>query len=345
MSEAALVQLLWPLAVAEGLPAALDPARVLGELRFGEAPDGAGELPCLHVRASTLIPAQPWRALWVTDRPVTAGAHGRIRYRHTEHLLFGTVSVEESAFRGADGVSALQQATRQVYSELFAALDEAGFPGLLRVWNYLPRINAIEDGVERYRQFNIGRQEAFSAWGRELTGRVPAASALGVQRGALEIGFFATRSPLDAVENPRQVSAYHYPADYGPRSPTFSRAAVARLPGQDLLFISGTASIVGHQTVHGGDVGAQTRETLTNIGAVLNEAAQVAGGIGPTAVQLSCLAYVRHAADLPVVQAQIRSVLGTDAQVCYVQADVCRADLLVEIEASGGHPTQGFLQQ
>lgn len=345
MSEAALVHLLWPLGVGEDLPAALDPAQVLGELRFGAVADDAGDLPCLHVRAATLVPAQPWRALWVTDRPVTAGVYGRIRYRHTDQLLFGTVAVDESAFREIDGVSALQQAAKQVYGELFAALDQAGFPGLLRVWNYLPRINAIEHGVERYRQFNIGRQDAFAAWGRELTGRVPAASALGVEHGALEIGFFATRSPLDAVENPRQVSAYHYPADYGPRSPTFSRAAVAHLPGQDLLFISGTASIVGHQTVHGGDVGAQTRETLTNIGAVLNEAAQVASGIGPSAAQLSCLAYVRDAADLAVVQAQVHDVLGADAQVCYVQADVCRADLLVEIEASGGHPTRGSLQQ
>lgn len=344
MSEAALVQLLWPVAVGEGLPAALDPARILGELRFGEDLDSAGDLPCLHVRAPTLWPAQAWRALWVADKPVMTGAHGRVRYRHTDQLLFGTVAVDEAGFIAEGGVSALQQAAHAAYSELFAALEQAGFPGLLRVWNYLPRINAIEDGVERYRQFNIGRQDAFAACGRELSGQVPAASALGVAHGALEIAFFATHGALDAIENPRQVSAYHYPSDYGPRSPTFSRATVARLPGQDLLFISGTASIVGHETVHGGDVAAQTRETLTNVGTVHREAARVASGVG-AAADLCYLAYVRAAEDLSAVQAEIDATLGADAQVCYVQADVCRADLLVEIEASGGHLTQGLLER
>lgn len=355
MSGAAPLQLWWPLAVddglphglPEGLPEGLDPARILGEIRFGMAAgadhDLSGHPPCLRVRAPTLVPAQPWRALWVSDGPVAEGARGRVRYRHDDHLLFGTIAVDESGFVAVDGVSPLQQAASRAYEEIFAALGHAHFPALLRVWNYLPRINEIDNGIERYRQFNIGRQEAFAACGRELTGRVPAASALGVAGGALEIGFFATRSPLLEVENPRQVSAYHYPAEYGPRSPTFSRAVVANLPGQDLLFVSGTASIVGHQTLHPEDVVAQTRETLVNIGTVQREAGRAATGIDATSAGLCCLAYVRHAADLPAVRAEVQTALGDDRQVCYVQADVCRADLLVEIEASGGHPIQGFM--
>lgn len=341
MRAAGPLQLLWPLALDGGLPATVDPARILGELCFGAAGGADDGPPCLRVRVPTLSPAQPWRALWVADRPLVSGTHGCVRYRYSDVLMFGTVAVDESGFRSSDGVSALQQAAAHAYRELFAALGKAGFPGLLRVWNYLPRINEIENGVERYRQFNIGRQDAFAACGRELTGRVPAASALGVDGGALEIGFFATRSALEAVENPRQVSAYHYPADYGPRSPTFSRAAVARLAGQDLLFISGTASIVGHRTLHPADVAAQTRETLVNIGSVLNEANRVATACGATVADLCCLVYVRRAQDLPAVRAEVCAALGDDAGVCYVQADVCRADLLVEIEASGGHPVQG----
>lgn len=355
MSGAAPLQLLWPLAVdgelpdglAEGRPEGLDPARVLGEIRFGKAAgadrDLPGHPPCLRVRTPTLVPAQPWRALWVSDGPLTEGVHGRVRYRHDERLLFGTIAVDESGFVAVDGASALQQAATEAYDELFAALGEAQFPGLLRVWNFLPRINEVDNGIERYRQFNIGRQHAFAACGRELTGRVPAASALGVDCGPLEIGFFATRGPLLAVENPRQVSAYHYPAEYGPRSPTFSRAVVASLPGQDLLFVSGTASIVGHQTLHPDDVAAQTRETLVNLDTVQREAGRTAAGLGSTVADLCCLAYVRHAADLPAVRAEVQTALGEDTQVCYVQADVCRADLLVEIEASGGHPTQGLM--
>ena len=133
------------------------------------------------------------------------------------------------------------------------------------------------------------------------------------------------------VENPRQVSAFHYPSLYGPRSPTFSRAALAHPPGQEILFVSGTASIVGHQTVHPGNVRAQTAECLDNIEAVLAEAAGVArsGRFAPG--DLGYRAYVRHPADLAAVRQVVMQRL-CDAPVVYVQADVCRADLLVEIE-------------
>ena len=104
-------------------------------------------------------------------------------------------------------------------------------------------------GLERYRQFNIGRQDAFLDSHRGATGNVPAASAIGLAGGPLSVAFLAGATPALAVENPRQVSAYLYPADYGPRSPTFSRAVRATLSGQEALFVSGTASIVGHRTV------------------------------------------------------------------------------------------------
>jgi hypothetical protein len=45
--------------------------------------------------------------------------------------------------------------------------------------------------------------------------------------------------------------------------------------------------------------------------------------------------YVRNPADLPIVQSQLHTALGARAQVLYLQADVCRPDLLVEIEATG----------
>jgi hypothetical protein len=58
------------------------------------------------------------------------------------------------------------------------------------------------------------------------------------------------------------VSAYDYPRQYGPAAPSFSRAALTPDP---LLLISGTASIVGHASVHLGDVTAQLEETLANL--------------------------------------------------------------------------------
>ncbi|MDR1994061.1 Rid family hydrolase, partial [Azonexus sp.] len=119
--------------------------------------------------------------------------------------------------------------------------------------------------------------------------------------------------------------------------PTFSRAALAQLPGQELLFISGTASIVGHETLHIGDVAGQTRETLTNIAALLAAANQQARTTPYTLGELSLRIYIRHAADYPCVRAIVEEQIGRVSPVIYVQADICRSDLLVEIEALASH--------
>src|SRR5213082_3849534 len=58
---------------------------------------------------------------------------------------------------------------------------------------------------------------------------------------------------------------------YGSHSPLFSRATLLRQSGGLALFISGTASIVGHTSLHVGDTVAQTRETLANIEALRAE--------------------------------------------------------------------------
>ncbi len=141
---------------------------------------------------------------------------------------------------------------------------------LIRVWNYLPEINRETDGDERYRHFNTARQTAFRNSGRSTVGTVPAASALGSPAGSpISIYFLAARQPPRMIENPRQTSAYHYPPKFGVSSPIFSRACVLSESGGTNLFVSGTASIVGHETIHHGNVTAQTRETMLNIEALL----------------------------------------------------------------------------
>lgn len=263
-----------------------------------------------------------------------AGEDGGIRFWLDEHLLFGILDIEESDFRR--GGQPPRQAAEDAYHRVFALIERERRPHLWRTWNYLADINQATDGLERYRQFNQGRHDAFVAGGRLTRGAVPAACALGTRSGPLTIAFLAGPSEAVPIENPRQISAYDYPAIYGPRSPTFSRAVLAHPPGRELLLISGTASIVGHETLHLGDVVGQTRETIANIEALLASA----GGnslTGPYRLpELRLRVYVRHAADLARVQAVVDSAVGA-AAVEYIEADICRADLLVEIEAIASH--------
>ena len=118
----------------------------------------------------------------------------------------------------------------------------------------------------------------------------------------------------------------------------FSRATLLRQPEGLALFISGTASIVGHRSLHVGDSAAQTRETLANIEALLAEANRVARGARFELGALACKVYVRRPADLPVIKAELAAAFGAGTQLIYLQADICRQDLLVEIEAAGMCP-------
>jgi chorismate lyase / 3-hydroxybenzoate synthase len=310
-----------------------------GQPRPKSAVAGGLGFPLAEVSLPVLGEAREMLELWRTGGEVRAGSHGRVHYTCAPDILFGSVSIQEgevSPVGPEGGRSRLHEATAQAYRDVFATLAAVGHPHLLRVWNYIPDINVETGGLERYRQFNSARQEALLACGRTVAGNVPAASALGAGSGSpLVIYFLAGRRAPALIENPRQVSAYHYPTQYGPRSPAFSRAAVVGEREAATLFISGTASIVGHRTLHAGDPVAQTRETLRNIEALLEEAARTALGHRLPLQALAYKVYVRDPRDLPLIRAELAGAIGADAAVLYLQADICRRDLAVEIEAVG----------
>ena len=249
-----------------------------------------------------------------------------------------------------DADSDLARTARRAYSDVFAALQDCGLPHVLRLWNYLPRINAEGCGLERYRQFNIDRHEAFITAGRNAFEAAPAACALGTtgaQADGLAIRFLAERAPPRPVKNPRQVPAYCYSSAHGPRVPTFSRAALVDAgAGRVVLLISGTASIVGERSLHPGDVIAQTEETLRDL-LVVMAAAMACCSARFTLADLQRTVYLRRAATAPAILAILalwvlwvlwaQAVPGVPARRC-VQADICRAELLVEIEAHAFAP-------
>ena len=319
------------------------PLAALGAVRFGSMASPS----VLEITTPALDPTGDVLELWHTDQPVRTGTQGLLHYAMTDDLLFGAVCIPDTDSDvaqypggGYDPLrpSLLQQASEQVYLAVFTALESLGYPHLLRVWNYFSAINTATWGMERYLQFNIGRQDAFRKMAKPFLADAPAACALGTHGGGLHVYFLAAKVPPLALENPRQVSAYFYPDQYGPRTPSFSRAALATLPGQRWLFISGTASIVGHETLHVGDVRAQTEETLRNIAVLLAQANRAEDAHGWTLAAVQYKVYVRHAADFEAVRAVLDAQLPAAAVRVYVQADVCRDDLLMEIEATGCLP-------
>ncbi|RVU46570.1 chorismate transformation enzyme, FkbO/Hyg5 family [Rubrivivax rivuli] len=327
------------LAPAEWLQRVASAQPPLGGLAWGWAgpPQGtAADLSGLApLQTPLLAGAAPWVDAWCGEAaPLHRGRNGAVHWQSDGDWAFGHLHLPE-----AEG--ALEATAYRAYRDLFAALQGCGCPQVLRLWNYLPRINADGGGLERYRQFNIGRQQAFIDAGHDAFEGAPAACALGTAgevASGLSIRFLAGRVAPRPVDNPRQVPAYRYSTAYGPRAPTFSRAALAEAGGgRVLLLVSGTASIVGEHTVHEGDVVAQTQETLRNLQAVIDSAHR-GGSARYTLADLQPTVYVRHASDAAVVQAVLAQAVPAWAQAPCVQADICRANLLVEIEAHAFAP-------
>jgi chorismate lyase/3-hydroxybenzoate synthase len=282
----------------------------------------------MHEPLPHMSQAQRWD-LWCSDLPCQSHETGCVQWRSDGQWVMGTLDVAE--------IGGVESTTRAAYRDLFSVLRQTGCTHLLRVWNYLPRINEEAQGLERYRQFNAGRQQAFIDMGFDAFEGAPAACALGAQDQRLRVRFLAGRHPVRAIENPRQVPAYRYSSRYGPRSPSFSRAALADLgAGRQGLFLSGTASVVGEVSAHPGDIDAQLRETLLNIQTVLAEAAGTSPSLAIRPEHLVTTVYLRHAAHAQGVQEALQRHWGPQSRAfqsaVYVQADICRADLLVEIE-------------
>tara|TARA_R110001606_G_scaffold395664_2_gene568455 strand:- start:68619 stop:69737 length:1119 start_codon:yes stop_codon:yes gene_type:complete len=310
--------------------------------------NAAVSVPTMRVPMARLDDDELICDIWLGngDKQPKSGQFDAINYRYDDDLIFGVIELSEAMFAENTDKTPLQQATESAYNQIFSLLDLLSFPYLFRIRNYMANINGESFGLERYIQFNLGRQDAFLAHGRDIEGNVPAACALGfkftsgenhLSQSSLMISFLAGRIVPQNIENPRQISAYQYPQQYGPRSPTFSRASLVRLGLDNVLFLSGTASIVGHITLHHGDVVAQTRETIENIKAVLTEANRQ---LSETKFDLSSLnytVYVRHLDDLDAIRNELRLCIGDALKAVYLQANVCRQDLLVEIEATAGH--------
>lgn len=318
--------------VAQGEHANAGDDGVLGtvwhaETSSSDVPDIQVVMPPLLARHETVLEQ------WCVDGEVHEGIHERARYRYTDRLLFVAISIPE---RDRDIAGAAQQA----YTNLFEVMAAQGFAHLVRCWNYFADINVEQDSplgtLERYRLFNIGRQAAFEGSDHSAEVGSPAACALGTRKGPLTLYALAARSKPRCIENPRQVSAYRYPERYGPKTPSFSRGSVLSDPaGSHVLFVSGTASIVGHESIHLGDVVAQTEESLRNIVTVVAQANLELGSEVFSSHKLCYKVFVRHPGDASLVADTIRRVLGGDTEMVILRADVCRAELLVEIEAVG----------
>lgn len=264
--------------------------------------------------------------VWRSKQTMKTGTIEQVNFKHCDTFIFGSLLLDESEFED------LALTTKVAYQRIHDTLEATGFPALLRMWNTFPRINVKDQELERYRSFCMGRHQALDSW-HFIEEQLPAASAIGSREGKLLIYFVAARQPGVQIENPRQISAFHYPTRYGPKSPSFSRATLKKWGKEQHLYISGTASIVGHETRHIGDPVKQLEETLTNISTIIDQANNM---YALPCTKLSDLdavrVYIRNPEDTGFILETLQRKFENKCPIQAVHGDICRSDLLLEIE-------------
>ncbi len=306
----------------------VDDERLLALIRFRE-PAASMDDPRVGVIPLLELGGTETAEVWLSAQPVRAGMTNGVRHAGNDTVLFLQCHMDEYA------PDALQPLAAMVYRRLFAAARELGYPHLLRVWNYFPAINQECGGMERYRAFCAGRHQALVAELTEFETHLPAACAIGADEPGLRLYALASRTAGIQIENPRQTSAFRYPRQYGPRSPSFSRAVLkAWGERRHHLYISGTASIVGHASQHF-DLMAQLDETLLNLQALLAQAKRLTPEpLRPVLLKIYC----RPDLDPAPLRRRIAQALDADPPMLFLRADICRRELLIEIEGLAVSP-------
>jgi chorismate lyase/3-hydroxybenzoate synthase len=296
---------------------------VLAVLRFGgKTTTTLGDAALTIDVGLEPLQGPPVAELWFASGPAHTGQWSdsqgvRIRYAHDEHHLFAALELDEREYGG------ILLTAERAYAAIQSFQAQSAFRHLLRMWNYMDAINEGAGDMERYRQFCVGRGRGLGC----ATQGYPSASALGrhVPDNLLQVFWLAGKVPGKAIENPRQVSAYHYPRVHGPVSPTFARALVA--PDETVL-ISGTASIVGHVSQHHDNPMEQLEETIRNLTALMPHVGRTLDSSSQDVFKI----YVRDRDTTPHMAERLRQ-LYPQGEFLFVAADVCRRELLVEIEA------------
>ncbi|MDA3913482.1 pteridine-dependent deoxygenase [Oleiagrimonas sp.] len=255
---------------------------------------------------------------WHVDDHVESGRDAGLAWASSNHWLFAALDLDE-----ADHGS-IEDSAELAYAQLCGFLDRRPQRHVQRLWNYLGSINQGHGDDERYRQFCAGRQRGM---GHFFDNGYPAATAIGHHQATtrMQVYCLASTLPGTRVENPRQLSAWRYPRQYGPTPPSFARAM--RLPGDASMAISGTASITGHDSRHEGDLEAQLGETLANLKALLksNHQPEHFGPGDPLKI------YVRHPEHVARAEAFFDEHTPVSPRII-LNGDICRSELLVEID-------------
>jgi enamine deaminase RidA (YjgF/YER057c/UK114 family) len=242
-----------------------------------------------------------------------------------------------------------RNAAVKAFTAMKAILDAEGmsFNHIVRQWNYIGNILEINEELQNYQVFNEVRSEFYHEY-RTVHG-YPSATGIGMKLGGVLIDFCAVMTNeeilVKPIDNPAQVNAYEYGqqvlkggTEKGKsvkHPPQFERALLLSGKRNSTLFISGTASIVGQETIGVDNVEEQTLVTIENISKLTDQHRLSFLTGNPDRIEESLIllrVYVRYQKDFEKVK-RICQEKFQEAPSVFIESDICRDNLLVEIEA------------
>ncbi|MCF8378041.1 MAG: hypothetical protein K9H49_00600 [Bacteroidales bacterium] len=283
-----------------------------------------------------------------------------ISLKHAEYKGFSYVRAVSDNLARAIFVSGIQydysegvlNASEKVFSAMEEILQNEGlsFNNIVRQWNYIENIlNEIKQNnsiKQHYQIFNDIRSKYYGKV--DFINGYPAATGIGTLAGGVTVSFYAHHENDDIqefqIDNPLQQPAFKYPSEVlvGESSvefcekttPKFVRAKHIRSGDTEMTFVSGTASIRHEKTVALNDMQEQTKVTIENIQRLISQENLEQSGIpGAKIEKISYYrAYVKNAANLNEIIQKCEELLP-GIPYLFLISDICRSDLLIEIEA------------
>lgn len=267
--------------------------------------------------------------LWTSQKPITYYRTKNYKYASDGSYMFICNSSDIKIVN-------TKETTLFLYNRLFKDILNPHKYLPLRVWNYLPQINTKDTKYgDNYKAFCKGRLEAFIK--NNIIDNYPAATTVGSLSRNLNVCCLSSNLlNLTYIENPGQTPAYQYPIPEYYSPPVFSRAICHKNKnGRMSIFISGTASIAGHQSIFPDDVRKQCITSLENIKHLISIKNLSKYGINQdfSLKDLDCIkVYIRNNNDFQSVKDLCDNYFSSKHTISYLNTHICRVELLVEIE-------------
>ena len=245
----------------------------------------------------------------------------------------------------------IQQQSAEVFHMMGEVMRREGFPVncIIRQWNYIEQITRFDGPDQHYQMFNNARADFYGK--TDWSNGYPAATGIGTQWGGIMIDVDALLCKdgsvrVLGVDNPLQIAAHAYSQNVllGEKdaalpqktTPKFERAKAVWKEDHGFVYVSGTAAIRGEQSLEGVGIEQQTLTTLENIEYLVSRDNLNRSGIPATenATLITFRVYVKRWEDMEKAK-QVVTERYPDLPAIYTLTDVCRSELLIEIEGMG----------